>query len=506
MDRNKRLAVNTIILYGKLVITTILGLFTSRIILNALGSSDYGLYSIVGGIVTFMNVLGATMVSTSYRFLAIELGRGDEESTRRIYNSVFLIHLILAVLLIAVGETIGLYYVNNFLVVEPGKLADARFVLHISLLTTAISVINVPATGLTIAKEKFLFTSIVAIVHSVLKILLVLAMSVYGGNRLRLFALIMLLLTVLSFIMYQVYCIKTSRNIIRFSINRNKADYRAIAGFTGWSTFGAVAGMGNNQGAAMIINYFFGTVLNAAYGIATQVNQYANVFIKSISQAAVPQIMKSYGEGDNARSTGLVYIISRLSSLALLLILVPLLLYTEEILVIWLKEPPEFSVPFVRFLLINTFIAVLGSGFNASIQSTGNIKMNEIGCSLIFLLQLPIIFILYYYNAPPFANVIVLCVGTFITNIFQMTLLVKMTSFEYSAYFKLTIWPVLVTTVVAFVPLLLLRFWVECNVLLSLFVSVAWTFVCVVLFGLMKKERLTILQYLKKSKNGIRKD
>lgn len=506
MDKNKRLAVNTIILYGKLVITTILGLFTSRIILNALGASDYGLYSVVGGIVTFMNVLGATMVSTSYRFLAIELGRGNEDSTRRIYNTVFLIHVLLAGLLIVVGETIGLYYVNNYLVVEPDKLADARFVLHISLLTTAISVVNVPATGLTIAREKFLFTSIVAIVHSVLKILLVLVMSIYGGNRLRMFSLIMLSLTITSVILYQIYCFKTSRNIIRFGINKDKADYKAIAGFTGWSTFGAVAGMGNNQGAAMIINYFFGTVLNAAYGIATQVNQYANVFIKSISQAAVPQIMKSYGEGDNARSTGLVYIISRLSSLALLLILVPLLLYTEEVLIIWLKEPPEYSVPFVRFLLINTFIAVLGSGFNASIQSTGNIKMNEIGCSLIFLLQLPVIFVLYYYKAAPYVNVIVLCIGTLITNFYQMTLLVKMTSFEYGAYFKRTIWPVLIATIVSFLPLLLMRYFVEGNVLLCLFISVSWTFVCVVFLGLLKKERLTLLQYLKKNKNGIRKD
>ena len=506
MDKNKRLAVNTIILYGKLVITTLLGLFTSRIILNALGASDYGLYSVVGGIVSFMNVLGATMVSTSYRFLAIELGKGNEESTRRIYNTVFLVHGLLAVLLIIVGETAGLYYVNNYLVVELDRIPDARFVLHISLLTTALSVINVPATGLTIAREKFLFTSVVAIVHSVLKIFLVLAMSIYGGNRLRLFALIMLLLTATSFLLYQIYCYKTSRNIIRFGINRKKSDYKEIANFTGWSTFGAVAGMGNSQGAAMIINYFFGTVLNAAYGIATQVNQYANVFIKSISQAAVPQIMKSYGEGDNARSTGLVYIISRLSSLALLLILVPLLIYTKEVLLVWLKEPPEFSVPFVRFLLINTFIAVLGSGFNASIQSTGNIKWNEIGCSLIFWFQLPIIFVLYYYKAPPYVNVIVLCIGTLITNIFQIFLLAKMTSFEYKAYFQRTMLPVFITTIVSFLPMILLKNIVYAHWLIYLIISVFWTLVCVVFIGLMKKERLMLLRYIKKDKNGVRKN
>jgi O-antigen/teichoic acid export membrane protein len=384
--------------------------------------------------------------------------------------------------------------------VDPEKLSDARFVLHISLFTTALSVVNVPATGLTIAKEKFLFTSIAAVANSVLKILLVVAMSLYGGNRLRLFALIMLFLTIVSVFLYQWYCYKTSRGIIRFKINKQKSDYKEIITFTGWSTFGAVASMGNNQGAAMIINYFFGTVLNAAYGIATQVNQYANVFIKSISQAAVPQIMKSYGEGDNARSTGLVYIISRLSSLALLLLLVPIVLFTEEVLILWLKEPPEFSVPFVRFLLINTFIAVLGAGFDASIQSTGNIKKNEIGSSLIFLLQLPIIFILYHFNAPPYANVIVLCIGTLFTKIYQMTLLVRMTNFSYKAYFDRTIWPVAVATLVSFVPLYILESFIQLNVFVWLLISVLWTFICVFSLGLMKKEKQMILKYVKKKK------
>ena len=162
MDDNKRIVVNTGIIYGKLVITTVIGLLASRYILLSLGSSDFGLYSVVGGIVTFLNVIGVTMVSTSYRFLAVGLGSGDSIKLGQIYSSLSLIHWLLALFLIVIGEILGLFYINNYLFVEADKLIDARFVFHVSLLTAAVSVINVPASGLTIAKEKFLFTSIVS--------------------------------------------------------------------------------------------------------------------------------------------------------------------------------------------------------------------------------------------------------------------------------------------------------------------------------------------------------
>lgn len=492
MNANKRLATNTIILYGKLVITTLIGLLTSRYVLNALGASDYGLYSVVGGIVSFMNVIGASMVATSYRFLAVELGKGENGNLQRIYSTVSLVHFVIAILLMIIGETIGLYYVDNFLNVDACKLSDARFVLHISLLTTSATVINVPAHGLTIAQEKFMFTSVVGIIHSILKLGLVLLMMMYAGNRLRLFALIMLFLTVFSVILYQWYCHKLWHDVVRLSINKQKEDYKAILGFTGWSTFGAVASMGNNQGAAMIINYFFGTILNAAFGIASQVNQYANVFIKSISQAAVPQIMKSYGEGNNERSTTLIYIISRLSSLALLLIFVPLIVYTEDILVIWLKEPPQYSVPFVRFLLIDTYIAVMGAGFDAGIQSTGNIKNNELGFCIMYLIQLPMIAVFYYFGAPPYVNVILLCFGTFAIKIYQMFLLKRMTSFDIKAYLNTTVLPVVLSTLFAILPILLAKMFFSNHIFVWIVVSMLWTLIIAILCGLRKNEKLKI--------------
>jgi len=499
MNDNKRIVVNTGILYGKLVITTIIGLLASRYILLSLGSSDFGLYSVVGGVVTFLNVIGVTMVSTSYRFLAVGLGTGDLKRLGQTYSCLSLIHWLLALFLLVIGEIVGLYYINNYLVVAPDKLADARFVFHISLLTAAVTVINVPASGLTIAKEKFLFTSIVEVIIAVARLIFVLFMMTYGGNRLRFFAFIMLGMQFLNLILYQSYCFIHDRGIVKFKYNKRKEDYKEIASFTGWSILGASAYIGNTQGAAIIINRFFGTVLNAAYGIASQVNSYANTFIKGITQAAVPQIMKSYGAGNQERSLRLVYIICRISSLALLLLLVPMLSFTKEILIIWLKEPPEYAVEFVVFLLITLFVSVLGSGFDSCIQSTGKIRNNEVVYALISLIQLPIMYVAYILGAPPFFNAILLCLSTLLQKLYQIYLLGRLTSFNYIDYIKDTLSPVLVTFVISLGPLLLIKHVFSFTIVGSLILVIIyeiWIVFSIYLFGLKRTEREQIIGFL----------
>lgn len=499
MNDNKRIVVNTGILYGKLVITTIIGLLSSRYILLSLGSSDFGLYSVVGGIVTFLNVIGVTMVSTSYRFLAVRLGTGDLNKLSQTYSCLSLIHWILALLLLAIGEIVGLYYINNYLVVAPDKLADAQFVFHVSLLTAAVTVINVPASGLTIAKEKFLFTSAVEIIVAIARLVLVILMMTYLGNRLRFYAFIMLGIQVLTTIIYQTYCYHNDRKVVRFRLNKRKEDYREIASFTGWSLLGATAYIGNTQGAAIIINRFFGTVLNAAYGIASQVNSYTNTFIRGITQAAVPQIMKSYGAGNQERSLRLVYIICRISSLALLLLFIPMISFTNEILVIWLKEPPEFAVEFVAFLLITLFISVLGSGFDSCIQSTGKIRNNEVVYALVCLIQLPIMFIAYGFGAPPYFNAIILCVATLIQKIYQIHLLSRIASFVFSTYLKETVKPVFFTLLATLTPIMIIKQIITLSTVSSVVLALIyemWVLAAIYMFGLKQMERVQIIGFV----------
>lgn len=499
MNDNKRIAVNTAILYGKLIITTVLGLLTSRYILISLGASDYGIYTVVGGIVSFMNVLGTTMVSASYRFLAVEIGKGREGNPQKIYNTVFLVHVLLATFLMVVGELGGVYYANHYLVLPDGKLPDAIFVLHISLITAVINLITVPTQGLAIARERFLFTSIVEIIIAIIKIALVICIMIYAGNRLRLFVLIMLFLTFVTFFLYTFYCFKIDHDTVVFKINKNKGDYKEIANYASWSFLGATACIANTQGASMIINIFFGTILNASYGIASQVSRYTSVFVRSITQAAVPQIMKSYSGGDKQRSVTLVNHISRYSSLALLIVFVPIVVCTEEILTIWLKEPPIYSVLFVKFLLINTFISVLGSGFDACIQSTGKIRNNEIIYSVVYLIQLPIIYTLYKLGFAPYINVILLSICTFFIRCAQLCIMKHLVEFNIVFYIKNSLIPILHTSLLSvLLPIIVKQYilGVSTSPFLLIFICLFWSLLSIWLFGIKKQEKRILIDYI----------
>lgn len=498
---DKRIAINTIVLYVKLIITTIVGLLCSRFILKYLGVEDYGLYNVVGGIVSFINIIGITMVSVSYRYLAIEIGKGENGNPNKVYNSVLVIHIILAILLILVGETIGVYYINNYLNVTPNKIPDALFVYHVSILTTGLSILNVPANGLIIAREKFLYTSLTEICISVVKLLLVIVLGFYLGNRLCLFSIIMAFITLLTFVSYQAYCIVKDRPIIKWKFNKCKHDYKEIMSFAWWSLFGALAVVGKEHGAAIIINYFFGTVLNAAFGLATQVNRYVLMFTNSLNQASVPQIMKSYGAGRENRTLDIVYSITRLSTLILMVVIIPLSLCLNDVLQIWLDDVPKYTSIFILLMLVNGLVAILGSGFDPCIQATGKIRENEIGYGLINLALLPIIFILYYLGFPPYINVIVLPFLTLVTRAFQIYIMRKNVGFSFHSYWKVSLAPCLKTAIIIAIPLALIRLFMGHTIVETLIVialSLIITLIGIWLFGLKYNEKNSILRYLKK--------
>lgn len=499
MKDNSRIALNTGVLYSRLIITTIVGLICSRVILNALGVSDYGLYAVVGGIVTFLNVIGTTMVSVSYRYLAIEIGKGIDGNPNIIYNTVFVTHALLALLLLVIGETVGIYYVDNYLNVAIGKLEDARFVLHLSLITTAFSILSVPANGLIIANEKFIYTSVIEVVSNIFRLLLVLSLYIYGGNRLRAFTIIVLLLTLITVIAYIGYCEKKYRDVVRWNFNKCVEDYKGIFVFAWWSLWGALASIGLTQGSAMIINAFFGTLLNAAYGIASHINSYVMMFTKSLYQAAVPQIMKSYGAGNEGRSLELVYVISRLSVLVLMIVVIPLLLCLDDVLIIWLKQVPEYTTIFATFIILNGIVSVLGSGFDPCIQSTGNIKLNEIGCGVINLMMLPIIYLLYELGFAPYVNVVILPFFTLIMRCFQLFIMKKLTSFSLVRYVRQSLLPSFGSLALAFVPLWGIRKILGHSIpetLIFLTGGVAWSVVATWLVGIFPNEKLVIRNYL----------
>lgn len=492
---NKRIIINTAILYIKLIINIVVSFITARLVLDALGASDYGLYNVVGGIVAMLNILGSSMVATSYRYLAVEIGKGTEGNQNKVYNTIFIIHLALAVLLLAIGETVGIFYVENYLNVPPAKVPDALFVLHLSLLTTAFAVITVPMNGLIIAREKFIFTSVVETVSSLLKLVFIIALIYISGDRLRIYAIMLAIVQLTNPIAYQIYCRIKYKEIVIWKLNRNIKDYKDIISFAWWMFFGAMAIMGRIQGAAMIINFFFGTILNAAFGLANQVNHAVTQFTSTLRQAAIPQIMKNQKDNEQ-RSLFLVYAMSRYSYLTMNIIAIPLLFCMKDVLKLWLGENiPKYTTIFVVFMLINGMINNLGAGFDASIQATGKVRKNQIGYSLIGLALLPIIFMLYKFGFPPYINVIVMVLLTIATLIFQIYIMNGLTNFNMSEYIKNTLIPSLTSTSVTVLILLPVRYVCPHTTIFTFFfltVSVLLTVLSVFFFGMNKNEQIII--------------
>lgn len=511
MNENKKIAFNTTILYIKLIFSVLIGLYASRIILLALGATDYGLYAVVGGIVSLMNFFGTTMLSTSYRFLAIEMGKGDQGDLNKIYNTVFIIHLALALFLLLIGETLGPWYIKNYLNVDQSRISDALYVLHWSLAACAFSVIAVPSNGLLIAREKFLFTSICEIGRMIFKLCLVIALAHYCGNRLRLFAIIMCIFNLIVPVCNTIYCWLKETSIVQFHINHNKEDYKKILSYCGWIMLGSAAYMGQSQGSSIIINLFFNTVMNAAYSIATQVNGYIQMLVRSLSQATVPQILKNYSGGNKERSFQLVFIICRYSFFIMILPSATLIISLNEILTIWLKNPPEYTSGFIFFMLINAMVYTLECGFDTMIQATGKIRNNQIGISLILFTLLPIAYVLYSHNASVFSITIVNIVLSICIILFHCYILKKQTSFSYLAYLKNTIIPAIkIVSMVSVISILLRNGFIIENLILSIIIksTIAIMLISLTIYylGLNKSERQYIITAIKTLNNKIKKN
>ncbi len=500
MDANKRIAFNTSILYVKLIVSIIVGLYTSRLVLQALGASDFGLYSVVGGIVTLLNTIGITMSCTSYRYISVEIGKAEKGNINKVYNTIFAIHLFLAILLLLIGASVGTWYVNTYLNVAEIKRPDALFVLYASLLTASLSVISIPSNGLIIAREKFLFTSIVEIVQFLFKLIVIILFVIdYSGNRLRLYAILMSIAQVIQPLTYTLYCSISERNATRWFFNSNWSDYKDIIIFTWWLLCGAVCVLGNNQGAAVIINLFFGTIVNAAYGIALQVQNYILMFVKNLVQATSPQIMKNYGCGNEERSLMLVYKISKYCFLVMLMIGIPAIISIKEVLKLWLGDVPQYTDVFVSLLLVNGLVACLNSGFDALIQASGKIRRNQIGYSLINISLLPIIYILYKLGCPCYANVVVMIILSIATIVFQCYIMKRVSNFQLGDYFNSTILPSFVTTLLAsmaFVLVLKMPTTDFISLVTNSLLAVVWVAICILLLGLNKTEKLKLKNIL----------
>lgn len=379
---------NTLFLYARMIVTIAVGLYASRIVLSVLGDTDFGIYSLVGGIVVLLSFLNSGMLQASQRFLSYALGRNEEDTINNTFWASWYAHLILAIAIIIIGEFIGLYLVNHILSIPADRMVAANWVYQCSLLTCAVSVLSIPYNSAIIAHEHMDFFAYVSILEAVLKLLIIYILLVISYDKLVLYAILMLAVQSLIRYIYIIYC---NKKLPECKSHRtyNKEITRKILTFAGWSLLGNLGITCRDQGNNIILNLFFQTpVINAARGIATQVSGIISTFATNITMAINPQITKTYAAGNITESSSLVYMGCRVSFYMLTIISIPLAVNIDYVLSLWLEEVPTNTSLFMYFILGTALIYSMSQPITVAIQATGKIKKFQIWIFTLVIIEI----------------------------------------------------------------------------------------------------------------------
>lgn len=496
MSSSKTIAKNTLFLYFRMFLVMGVTLYMSRIVLEQLGVSDYGIYSLVGGIVALFGFLNSSMSSATQRYLAFDLGKKDGKRLQKTFSVTLTIHIAIAILILLVAETIGLWYVNNKVVLPPDRLFAANVVYQFSVLTALIGVIQVPYDSLIIAYEKMNVYAYISIVEVGLKLGLVFLLVIYGGDKLIAYAAMMFLVSLIIRIAYQIYC---RRNYIasKYSFEYDKIYFKELIGYSGWNLFGGMAAVSRGQGINIVLNLFFGTVVNAAYGITLQVQSAVNQFVTNFQRAVNPQIIKTYSEGNLERMHKLIIQSSKFSFLLMLLLVAPILFNTDFVLNLWLKNPPEFTASFVQLSLIGVLIDCISGPLMVAVQATGKIKIYQITIGSLIILTLPLAVVWLHYGGKPvvvYYSVILINILSFLARLFFLKALLGL---NIGKFLKVAIFRMALVSLMIFSVFIFLESYNNQDGWLSILYTILITTTSILTIGLSKSDYDLIKTFVK---------
>jgi O-antigen/teichoic acid export membrane protein len=488
---NRLILKNSLILYVKLFITSAIGIFTSRIVLQSLGAADFGLFNVVGGIVVLVNILNTSLTSTTYRYIAVAIGQKQEGAVNKVFNTSLVLHGCMMALVIMFTETLGVYYVTHTMNVAADKIGDALFVLRSSAFAVVISILAIPFQGLLVAFEKFVVLATIEVSVCVLKLFGVLCLYVYSGNQLRFFSVMSAAIAVVTATALIGYCRRAQDYCVGWHFQRDAAKYKEILGFSSWILLGGVACVGRIQGSALIINAFFGMTINASFAIANSLNQIVLMVAQNLGQAAIPQITKSYSDGNTGRSMDIVTYISKYSFFLMLLPSIPILLETKYLLHLWLGDVPQYTEIFCKLIIVNSLAECLNAGIPAMVSATGKIKWFQIVLSCISLLTLPIAYVCFTRGYPPHVILVVQIVIVLINALIGQVMLKRIIAFDVKS-FLVTSYLRIAYVLLLICPIFMLRNYFQEG--LGRFIAlscggVIWTILSIYWVGITKREK-----------------
>ncbi len=490
-ENNKRIAKNTMMLYFRMLLTMGVSLFTVRVVLDALGTVDYGLYNVVGGIVSMFSFLSGTMASATQRFFSFELGRKNYEQLKKTFSITLTIYAILAVIILILSETVGLWFLNHKMTIPPERMNAAHWVYQFSILTFMMTMFTIPYNAAIIAQEKMKVYAYVSIIEVLLKLLIVYLLLLFSYDKLKLYAILTFCITTSITFIYRIYT-KRKFSSYRYSFYWDTALYKEILGYSGWNLFGAMASVFNNQGINILLNIFFGPIVNAARGIAFQVNNAINQLVQNFMTATNPQIIKYYASGEKQQMLKLAFQSSKLAYLLLFIISLPVLLETQYVFTLWLKDIPEHAILFTRLTIIATFFNALSLSLMTVVQATGKIKKYQTIIGGILLLNLPISYIFLRLHFSPQIVFYIFIFISITSLIFRLILLNGMVGLSIKIYIREVLWPVFLISLSAYIIPFFLLYNLDFGFLRFLLIGTSGIIITLLTtyrFGLSKNEK-----------------
>lgn len=492
-NTNKSIAINSLILYVRLAIVSVAGLLYTRFSLMALGEVDYGLFAVVGGIISFIGICNTIMTATSIRFIAVSTGRNDIAGANKVFNVNLAIHSLIALFTIIVAIPLGHVYINHFVSYQ-GDISNARMVFDITVVASALSFIGVPYNGLLMARERFLVFCSTDVLSSVFKLIGTYLLIDYFEHKLLVYAIIVAVMTAYPTFVFMVYCKRNFPETVRFRIVRERQQYIEVLRFASGIAVGAVSCIAKLQGTALIVNAFFTTTMNTALAIANSINNIVQLFANNIQKSISPQIVKSYAAGDIERSTYLVCFSSKVTFLVMFFVSIPFLLVPETIFSLWLAKVPEYAVLLTRLLIIDVLILSVNAGVSEIVWATGRIMKYQILTNAISLCSVVVGFVVLKMGYQAECLFYCYIVFSFILFIVRPYILLCTINFKVSMLYKLSYIPAL-AVIVAFSPIWLLNG--HLNPWLYLFVAMAYYIAVILVVGLSGKERSSIVRFIK---------
>ena len=492
---NQRIAINTAVIYVRLAVVTIVSLLTTRYVLQILGAADYGLFNVVGSIITMLNCISTAMYTTTRRFINVEMGKPNG-NLNKIFNISLILHIGFALFILLVCESIGIWYINNYLNVSPEKISDAHFIFQITTIVACIGIMNVPFQGLIEAFEKFWQTALIDIINTFLKLIFVLILILYKGeNALRVYAVMLSLLTFSSFVLYQTACHIQWKDIIKFRFYKDQNTYKEILIFNNYTALGAFSNLGRTQGCSILINFFFGTVANAAFAIAYQIQYFVQLFTGNLGAASATQITQNYSNGKINEAIDLCSRMNRYTILITVAIFFVAYVELESILTFWLGIIPNGCLILCKWVLICALCSSFSASISTFIHATGKIKWFQIIGSIIEVSVLPISYILFRLGYPPVTVIIVLTVITLIGRIVSFILMRIIIKFNILSFIKTSyIRPLIVITILS-IWLIIYDNYINSNFISSILLTGLITLTIIYFIGLTYKERNIIINY-----------